>query len=197
MADPMTISAATLGLAALTEGIKFLYGQAGELLKHWREQREKRAQKTSKAEETADAIEPANVVLPANAFEGRLVNPAIHLEALDAVAEQLSKLRQDLIPYMDGLKQIDPANKELLARVDALRRVLEAIFQQRITFKGEQRPSSGPDVEAHIKVEEVLGYVAVVRARQIKSGQVQAEGQFGKVAPGAEVVGIDVDTLGE
>jgi hypothetical protein len=38
MADPF--SAAALGGVVLTEGIKFLYRQAGEVLKRWRERRE-------------------------------------------------------------------------------------------------------------------------------------------------------------
>jgi len=38
MIDPLTISA--IGAVAITEGIKFLYGQAGELLKRWRERKD-------------------------------------------------------------------------------------------------------------------------------------------------------------
>jgi len=41
MSDPDTLSAAVIGSAALTEGIKFLYRQAGEILKRWRERRDK------------------------------------------------------------------------------------------------------------------------------------------------------------
>ena len=41
MSDPVTITAAGVGMAAISEGIKFLYGQAAELLKRWRERRDK------------------------------------------------------------------------------------------------------------------------------------------------------------
>ena len=37
MADPFTLGA--VGAVVLTEGIKFLYGQAGEALKRWRERK--------------------------------------------------------------------------------------------------------------------------------------------------------------
>jgi hypothetical protein len=40
MPEPVTLTAASIGAVALTEGIKFLYGQAGELLKRWRERKE-------------------------------------------------------------------------------------------------------------------------------------------------------------
>ena len=38
MSDPFTLS--SLGAVAITEGIKFLYAQAGQVLKRWREKRE-------------------------------------------------------------------------------------------------------------------------------------------------------------
>ena len=40
---PETITLAMLGAAALTQGVNFLYGQAGELLKRRRDRREKAA----------------------------------------------------------------------------------------------------------------------------------------------------------
>ena len=35
MPEPVTLTAAAIGAAALTEGIKFLYGQAGEILNNF------------------------------------------------------------------------------------------------------------------------------------------------------------------
>ena len=49
MPDPVTLAA--VGGFALTEGIKFLYGQAGEALKHWQER------KKAKAAAAAEAVE--------------------------------------------------------------------------------------------------------------------------------------------
>ena len=62
MADPLTLAA--VGAVALTEGIKFLYGQAGETLKRWRESKGTKAA-------TATVTEPVQVKIPSDAFEGR------------------------------------------------------------------------------------------------------------------------------
>jgi hypothetical protein len=40
MPEPVTITLAAVGMAAISEGIKFLYGQASELLK-WRHEKHK------------------------------------------------------------------------------------------------------------------------------------------------------------
>jgi len=63
MSDPTTLSAAAIGAAALTEGIKFLYGQAGEILKRWRERKDKAAQESTAQ---ADQTEAAEVTLPSS-----------------------------------------------------------------------------------------------------------------------------------
>jgi hypothetical protein len=47
----------------------------------------------------------------------------------------------------------------LLTRVDALRKALEIVIGQRLTFQGEKRPEAeGPIVRGRINVDEVLGY---------------------------------------
>jgi hypothetical protein len=196
MADPVTISTAALGMAALTEGIKFLYGQAGELLKRWRERRDWGTQDTPNAEDIAASTEPANVVLPANVFEGQLVNPSIHLDALNASVEQLSGLRQDLTPYIDGFKNIESGDEHLLVRVDALRQLLEAIYQQRITFKGEPRLVSGPLVGVKIDVEKIAGDVAALRVKEMRSGVIKTEAHAKSVEPGGKFTGAEIERIG-
>ena len=64
VSDPLTLAA--VGAVALTEGIKFLYGQAGEALKRWRAR-----------QQAASAEAPVAVELPADAFEGRLHDPRL------------------------------------------------------------------------------------------------------------------------
>ena len=72
MADPLTLTG--VGVIALTEGIKFLYGQAGEALKRWRERKA--------AGKNAD-VEPVEVELPSDAFAGQLEQPQLHLDAVE------------------------------------------------------------------------------------------------------------------
>jgi len=190
MLDPLTLSA--IGAVAITEGIKFLYGQTGELLKRWRERRDAAKDTSIQLNKT----EPADVELPL-VFEGQLSAPQIHFDAVERVEEQLRELRKDLSDYADGIELVDVKDANLLQRVDALRQLLEAVYQQRITFKGEQRPPSGPVVEGSIDVEEVAGYTAAVRARQIVGGTVRAEAKARRVEPGGQVIGVDADIIGE
>ncbi len=65
MVDPLSITA--IGAVAITEGIKFLYGQAGEILKRWRERKD--ADKDASTQQ--NKTEPVNVKLPV-VFEGQL-----------------------------------------------------------------------------------------------------------------------------
>lgn len=189
MLDPLTLSA--IGAVAITEGIKFLYGQAGEILKRWRERKE-----TAKAASIQlNNTEPIDVKLPP-IFEGHLSAPLIHFDAVERVEEQLRELRKDLSDYADGIEPVDVTDENMLRRIDALRQLLETVYQQRISFKGEQRPPSGPLVEGCIDVEEVAGYAAAIRARQIVSGTVKADAKAKRVEPGALIIGVDTDNIG-
>jgi hypothetical protein len=186
MTDPLALS--VLGAAALTEGIKFLYGQATELLRRRRERRDEAA------EAGAVEVEPAEVP----ELEGELRLPLRADGAvLDRVEPDLRELRRKLQDYADGVEPIASDDRDLLESADAVRGLLEAVYGQRITFRGERRASSGPVVEGEIDVDVVAGYAAAVRARAITGGAtVRASVRANEVAEGAEVVGVDVDRIG-
>jgi hypothetical protein len=189
MADPLTLAA--VGAVALTEGIKFLYGQAGEALKRWRERKAAKAT----ADEPA-AAEPVSVQLPYDAFEGQLQEPRLHLEAVARLERELRDLRAAVADYAQGIDEVDPNNKRLLETVDGLRRVMEAVYGQRIVFKGEPGRSSGTVVVGEAKVKEVLGYVTGLRARKIISGSVTGRVEADRVEAGAQAVGVEAETIG-
>lgn len=189
---PDAITLAAVGSIALSEGIKFLYNQAGELLKHWRGQRDA----VKNAATQSEKIQPADVKLPP-VFEGQLVAPKIHLDALDQVGDNLREIRKELSDFAEGIEQVDAENEALLTRTDALRQMLEAVYQQRITFKGEQRPSSGPLIEGHIDVKQVAGYAAAVRAKKIVGGTVKGDAKSERVESGGQLIGVDIDEAGE
>jgi hypothetical protein len=189
MADPLTLAA--VGAVAITEGIKFLYGQAGEALKRWRE---RQSAKAAAAEPTT--AEPVSVQLPADAFEGQLQEPRLHLDAVARLEQELRDLRAAVADYAQGIDEVDPNDKRLLEKVDGLRRAMEAVYGQRIVFKGEAGPSSGTAVVGEAKVREVLGYVAGLRAREIISGSVTGRVEADTVATGAQAVGLEVETIG-
>jgi hypothetical protein len=189
MPDPLTL--ATVSAVALTEGIKFLYGQAGEALKRWGK---RKLTKTATAEPTM--AEPVSVQLPADAFDGQLREPRLHLDAVARLEQELRDLRAAVADYAQGIDEVDPNDKRLLEKVDGLRLAMEAVYGQRIVFKGEAGPSSGTAVVGEVKVKEVLGYVAGLRAKQIISGSATGRVETDKVGPGAQAVGLDAETIG-
>jgi hypothetical protein len=189
MAEPITL--ALVSSVVLTEGIKFLYAQAGEILRRRRE-------KIDAAE--GDPAQPnvtdrVDIELP-DAFDGQLSEPKINFDALDRLGNELLETRESLSKYAEGFENVDSNDEDLLAKTDALRRLLEAVLQERITFKGEQRSPSGPVVEGHIDVDEVAGYAAAVRSTKITGGRTEAEAKAKRVEPGAEFIGVDADEIG-
>src|ERR1700682_1867660 len=145
--DPLTMS---LTSAVLTQGISFLYGQAGDALRWWRERKVAGDSAADQSHQSSAEIPPL--------FEGRLAPLVIHSDGMDTLEQDLKELRRALADYADGIETIDPKNVALLTATDALRRAMEAVYQQRLTFLGEARPPSGPLVEGHIEIEEVAGY---------------------------------------
>ncbi|MBD2365285.1 hypothetical protein H6G36_29730 [Anabaena minutissima FACHB-250] len=128
MTEPFSLS--VLGTVALTEGIKFLYNQAGEILKRWWD---KKKDIDKQPVNQPNDTEPVQVHLPPSIFEGQLSEPKIHFNQVQQLEEQMSALRSDLLDYSDG-KPVDLSDENLLQRVDALRQLIEAVYQQRLTF---------------------------------------------------------------
>jgi hypothetical protein len=190
MPDPLTL--ATVGSSLLTEGIKFLYKQAGEALKHWREGRNEASKRT------VDQVErvSSSSIQPPPIFEGQLAPLEINIEMVQRLEGPMRQLRHDLADYVDGTETVDAANLRLVETIDALRRVMEIVYGQRITLKGEQRSPSGPIVASQIEVDEVAGYAAAVRAEHITSGRVNAHAKARRVEPGGEFSGVDAKTIG-
>lgn len=177
-------SVAALGALAVTEGIKFLYGQAAEVLKRWR------ARKAGR-EEDAQAPIP---VLDEDLLEGKLTPPKVDFDALERLHEDVKSLARVLSNYASELDEPDPSDEELATTADSLRRALEVVYGQRITFKGEQREPSGPVVIGRADVDKVVGDVAGVRAGLVKSGRVEGTLKAKEVT--GKGAGVEVDTIG-
>lgn len=185
MTDPM--SAAALGAVALTEGIKFLYDQAGEVLKRWRN-----------AHDSGKVISGSAMLNPP---EGLLAGAVKPVEPRDDVADslrlQLSNARKALTDYADGIEVARLGDQHVASQVDALRRLLEVVYGQQLTFRGEDRPSSWPLVTGVINVEQVAGDAAAVRATKVASGEIRGFAQAGRVEEGAKLTGVKVNSVGE
>jgi hypothetical protein len=167
--DPVTFTA--LGGVAATEGIKFLYGQTAELLRAWRERRRR-----------VDAGEapPSRLTVPIldnEVLDGAPAEPVADAAVLDRESKSLVQLIGALSPYADGIADIDLADEELSEQAGRLRALLEAVYGQRFTFRGEQRDPTG----THVSVRQVLG--------EVEGSVVGADADVG---PGSDV-GIDQD----
>jgi hypothetical protein len=179
VSEPISL---VLGTVALTEGVKFLYGQAGEVLRRWRERKAGRA----------DGDEP--VPLDSSLLAGELEPARVDYQTVERLEGELRQLAGRLGNYANGLEEIEPKDTEALEAADALRRALEVVYRQRITFRGEDRPPSGPVVIGRAEVDRVIGDVAGVRARVVRGGRVEGEVEADEVTGRAS--GVDVDTIG-
>jgi hypothetical protein len=199
VAEPMTLAA--VSAVVLTEGVRFLYQQAGELLKRVRARRDAKA-RTGAGPDAAvpagsepDAVaaagsEPVDIALPTTAFAGQLRDPHLDRTVLTQIEPVLARHRLALNEYVEGIRSVEPGDAALCEHVDGLRTALEAVLGQRITFAGEQRAPSGMRVT--IRVQDLVGNVTGVRAERLEGGAVvdidvtRAEG---------DVIGADVKEI--
>jgi hypothetical protein len=184
MADPLTWG--VLGALVATEGIKFLYGQATEVLKRWRDR---------KAGREAEAQTP--IPVPAHPpLEGTIEPPTVDFDAVERLHDDIKALRSALGDYADGLADPEPGDQDLAAAADGLRRALEVVYGQRMTFRGEDRAPSGPTVIGRAEADIVAGEVTGIRARLVRSGRVEATAVAKEVRPGGKLTGGACDTIG-
>jgi len=179
--DPLSIGA--LGAVAITEGIKFVYGQAAELLKRRRERQ------ATGVEPTAE-IEPAHTEI----LDGDLQPLRPDYEILDQLHERITALAVELSKYNDGLLEPEPSTA---AAVDELRRALEAVYGQRITFKGEhERDATGTIVAGALRIETIAGLAIAADVGEVKGpARIQGSVESDTVESGGTVIGVRVQRL--
>jgi hypothetical protein len=188
MTDPFTMTA--VGATVLTEGIKFLYGQAGAAVKAWRQRRA--AGPVAEGERS----EEQPVEFPPDTFEGSLVRPQLDFSKLAVLEDDIQDLRKALTDYVEGIDAIDPSDQDLVSVVNGLRDAMEAVYGQPITFRGERRPPQDLTVTGEAYVGDVHGYVAGLRAKGLVEGELHGELHgtvvAGDVGVGGSVVGVDI-----
>ena len=185
MADPLTWT--VVGSTVVVEGIKFLYGQMTEVMKRLAAKKEKPAEPASP---------PEPVVLP-TAFAQEGETRQANLVTAESLEEEMFQLHGNLGAYAGGLKKPTEGDPLVIAQLEALRKVMEAIYANHITFKGEKLPASGgPTVSADIKIKEVKGYAAGVRVKKMNSGNASAKLDIDKIEAGGTAVGVEIDELG-
>lgn len=182
--DPFSLAA--LATDALTAAIGFLFDQAGGILKRVRARKEG---KEPSPDVTAPSPEVDDIIA------GKLQPLRVDFATAERLEDDIRALRRALSEYADGTYPVDAADTDVIEATDALRRALEAVYSQRLTFVGEDRPSSGPLVEGRADVDEIEGYVAGVRARVVQGGQISGSVRAKRVRAGGTAFGVDVDTV--
>ncbi len=173
-AEMLLVGVAT---AALQEGVKFLYEQAGEVLRAWRARRR-----------DPTAPPPVVVAAPAQVTVG---SPHPGSSVPDpATVVTLEDLRADVERMATGeLSVDDPGARTTIA---ALREVVEAALGAPITFVGEA-PRSVRVTDVNVVVRDVRGRVAGVRLDTGQDADVRdVHVAAGNVEASGEVVGVQI-----
>jgi hypothetical protein len=180
-------SLATVESAALTQGVAFLYAQAGELLRRRREARNKDGEapghRTAEAE-TAETT-PADAApglreslpplqLPEGVFDdaGKELQAAAP-ETLDQLAGSLLQARREVDDYVVGMATLGGDSQAGLQAADRLRCLLEEVYATALTFRGETR-TAGRDT-AYVRAQDVGVAAGKIKAKYIAGHDINIE----------------------
>jgi hypothetical protein len=166
--------------AAATEGIKFLYGQAAEVLGEWRK-RPKRG-----LSEESDLDVP---VLPQDVLDAKPSGSTASAAAIARDYRDLVRLAGVLSPYALGQADVDADDMELAGAAGQLRDLLESIYGQRFTFRGERRGPTGSLVSVRQRMAEVVGEVLGADA-DVSDGTLAVDQEVTAVREGGSITGF-------
>jgi hypothetical protein len=123
----------------LTQGIAFLYAQAGELLRRRRASKDRAACGDQPPAALPPLEAPGSVFVP----PGQAATSA-ELDVVDRLAGSIRQASREVGEYLASeLPRGDAAG---LAAADRLRCLLEEVYCTRLTFRGEQRDDRQPTV---------------------------------------------------
>jgi len=135
--------------AALTQGIAFLYAQAGELLRRRRAAREQAKDEDSRSAPVLPVLQlPEAVFLPSEP-EVSAAEP----QAADRLADSLRGACRDVTEYLAGEASLADGTAGLAA-ADRLRCLLEEVYGAQITFRGEHR-ADGPPSATRVRASQI------------------------------------------
>jgi len=147
----MTLAA--VETATLTQGVAFLYAQAGELLRRRRDTRDRATATYKEPSGEVPGPEPLPPLqLPEDVFEPMgetQVSPVP--AALDRLVGSLLQARRDVDDYVVGMAVIDPESQVALQAVDRLRRLVEEVYDASVTFRGEQQRPAGAATDVNAR----------------------------------------------
>lgn len=145
--------------AVLTQGIAFLYAQAGELLRRRRASRDAAAGEDQPAGALPALEAPSTVFVPPG-------QPAVTAEpaVVDRLADSIRLASREVGEYLAS--EVPGEDAAGLAAADQLRRLLEEVYGTRLTFRGEQRDGR----------QATVARVHAPRAGVVLSGDVRVYG---------------------
>jgi hypothetical protein len=174
--DPLSLAASV----AITQGVKFLYQQAGEFLSAWRKRRQ---DKNAPPPQALDTPEGVTATRPR--------------PLADPPSEQTVKLLEELQQLAEPIQsgKIDATTPAARATIEQLRDIIEAALQTPVQLAGEPpRPLKVSDI--NVVTQQVAGRVTGLRADLAKlPGGSEIYGvhvQTGDVEAGGEVTGVDL-----
>ena len=188
MADPFTLSA--LGMVAATEGVKFLYAQATEVVKKIREKRDADKKLAEGAAPAGTALIVASATAVPALFEKKGEIPDIHLDEAEKVETELNAARKALADYHDDTETLKENDTEVFAQIDSLRRLLERVYQRELTFIGETRTSTGLNIVSNIVVKDVEGELTGVEATKQMDANINASMKIETIKKDGKVTGV-------
>lgn len=180
-------SLATVETAALTQGVAFLYAQAGELLRRLREARNQAGaapeHHMTEAETTATTSAKAApglhgslppLQLPEGVFDdvGKAPRPAAP-ETLGQLAGSLLQARREVDDYVVGMATLGGDSQAGLQAADHLRCLLEEVYGAALTFRGEER-TAGPGT-AYVRAQDVGVAANNIKAKYIAGHDINIE----------------------
>ncbi|GLY07633.1 hypothetical protein [Actinoplanes sp. NBRC 101535] len=174
MADPLTLT--VLGAVAATEGIKFLYGQASEVLTAWRE-RGRGSQEVSVPFIDSACLDET----PAESI--------VDMDVITAENQKLIAAVGALHPYAADLADVDLTDEKLAQHAGDLRALLEAAYGYRLTFAGEEREPTGASVNVQQILDSVSGKVVGAES-ELSDGTVAISQRAKNVDRGGSLTGF-------
>lgn len=191
MPEPVTITLASVGGVVISEGIKFLYGQAADLLRRWRERADKLQKGEAAPKEVTVGVDPPEA-LDHGFFEAR-----VDLDELGLVRTELLEFIGQFAPYVTGAEDLPGDDQTFLERVAALRSLISSVYGRPLRFRGEpEHEADPPEVLSLIEAKEVAGKVIGIRTDSLQ-GRLRSEQRFGHITQTADVLGVEIRTRRE
>lgn len=175
--DPISL---TLAGAAVGPVFNFLFGRLTRLLDD----------RTAKADANAPEQGVEEIETP-EVVHGVLQPLQVDEDQLERRLDELEELAGRLGVYDRNPSRLQAEDVKLLENMGRLRSHLEFVYGQRITFIGEQRPSSGSRVDQSVDVVE--GDMTGIDGKNVRSAQVTQHSRH--LAAGGKVIGIRADEV--